>query len=202
MQAQLNSFAEILTSSLDNYTAHCWDQKKIPSLGELVSVIDRDTNQHILGCVVQIERGTTEQGRMPFAYGKTIDELLQEQPQIFAFLTTIITVTILGYENQNTGGIVYALPAQPSSLHSFVHFCSSTFENKFFSNPLFLPLLFKKTTIEIDEILIGIIRRLISQNPEFNQRSFQELYHMFSFLIGSDYRRLKLFLRRIEQMFE
>ena len=74
-------FAEIVESSLTNWTAQSWDWDMFPAFGTLVVV--PENKRSLFGIVYQINTGSLEPGRYPFTYQKTQEELLKEQPQIF-----------------------------------------------------------------------------------------------------------------------
>ena len=87
-------FAEVIESHLDHYTAQCWQWDNFPQFGNLVCV--EEEARKILGVVTTIATGSIDPTRTPYPYQKTEVELRAEQPQIFEFLRTIFTVTIVG----------------------------------------------------------------------------------------------------------
>src|SRR5262245_17591697 len=80
------SFAEVIQSSLESFTAQCWDWNYFPHFGSLVQT---ESPTHIIfGTVIQVHTGSMDEARSPFPYQKTEDQLRVEQPQIFEFLKT------------------------------------------------------------------------------------------------------------------
>ncbi|MBY0352940.1 hypothetical protein K2W90_01075 [Candidatus Babeliales bacterium] len=201
MQASTyNHFAEVIQSSLETFTAQCWSWNFFPNFGSLVQV---ESNEHIiLGCVVQIQTGSMDPMRYPFPYQKTEEELLAEQPQIFEFLKTTFDVQILGYaDKENLEKVLYALPPKPSKIHAFVKECAPELSAQFLSNPIFLPMLFsfQHKISNLDELLLAILHNLTTQK-KLTQKVFHDFCQTFSLLSGNDYRRLKLFLKRVEHI--
>ncbi|MBD3231642.1 hypothetical protein GF322_03185 [Candidatus Dependentiae bacterium] len=197
-------FAEVIQSSLNNFLAQSWKWNFFPSFGSLVQVESADEN--ILGIVAQIQTGSMDPMRYPFPYQKTEDELIQEQPQIFEFLKTTFNVQIVGYiesnkdkKQQMSQKIFYMLPPKPCKIHAFVKQADIKLIEIFFSKSDFLHLLFSysNNAANLDELLLSIFRQLFKLKLLTSQ-SLTCFCQTFSLLSGNDYRRLKLFLKRVE----
>lgn len=193
------AFAEIIESSLDGYLAQSWEWNFFPRFGSLVQV--EDDNQLVLGVVVQIQTGSMDPMRYPFPFQKTEEELRAEQPQIFEFLKTTFRVQVLGYHNEITKKIYYQLAQKPCRIHAFVQECSPELFAQFFNNTLFLNLLFafQNNITNLDELLLAILVQLHEMDL-LNRDQVHTFCQQFSLLSGNDYRRLKLFLKRVEQI--
>ncbi len=191
------SFAEIIESSIHTYTAQCWQWDLFPSFGSLVHVDDGE--RIVFGIVSNIQTGSIDPTRQPFTYQKTEAELRAEQPQIFEFLKTSFTVHIVGYQVKNTGAIAYLLPTTPCKIHAFVQTSSLQIKKRFFSQPDFLNLLFafNASILNLDELLLTLTKDCLAQKI-YDHKSIDEFCKIFTILIGNDYRRLKLFLNRID----
>jgi hypothetical protein len=186
-------YAEVIESSLNTFLAQSWEYDSFPPYGSLVTV------HSILGCVSGIRTGSMDTQRYPFPYQKTEEELKAEQPQIFEFLKTTFDVTVLGYLDEHKK-ISYTLPPTPAKIHAFVAPADQTLTEAFFGSPDYLPLLFasQNTISHFDDLLLAIFKqlavhkKLASTLPLFCQK--------FSLLTGNDYRRMKLFLQRVENL--
>ena len=195
-------FAEIIESSLECFIAQSWNWENFPQFASLVQV--EDENLIIIGCVTQINTGSMDPSRYPFPYQKTKEELIAEQPQIFEFLKTTFKVQIVGYANKNNKTkIYYLLPQIPCAIHSFVKKTENNIINIFFNNTDYLNLLFsfENQIPNIDELLICLINQLF-KNKYFNKTKINKFCKKFSLLTGNDYKRLKLFLGRIENLIQ
>ncbi len=244
-------FAEVIESSLDHYTAQCWNWKQFPTFGSLVSIQDKEL--HILGIVTNIQTGSMDPSRTPFAYQKTEEELEREQPQIFAFLKTTFSVQACGYikptlshstssparqaqgerreiidslinvddthglakpltlslsqaagptgQERADSPIIFAIPPTPPKIHAFVSEAPDTLTTQFFADAQFLEVLygFSNAIQNLDELLLAIIRTVKAKNL-LSANLLEEISHGFALLSGNDYRRLKVFLHRIEQI--
>ncbi len=191
----LKPFAEIIESSLQTFTGQCWKWDNTPQFGSLVIV--ENGLKPIFGLVYQIQTGSMEPGRYPFPYQKTHEELMAEQPQIFEFLKTSFSCLALGY--QEKGKIHYLMPPEPPKIHSFLTIASPEEYRQFFAQNNYLPLIFGYSgPINVDELLLALLK---SQNEQkcLKNDCLPEFINTYSLLTGNDYRRLKLFLQRVDQ---
>jgi hypothetical protein len=190
-------FSEIIESSLYSWLSQSWDWNVFPQFGSLMGV---DVGNRILfGLVHQIQTGSMDPMRYPFPYQKTHDELLKEQPQIFEFLKTTFSCLTMGYLEK--GKIYYMLPPEPPLIHSFVYVLPAELKKQFFYRTHYLHLLFSLSshTQNIDELLLALLKQQ-TELQLLSTEKLQQFTHAFSLLTGNDYRRLKLFLQRVEHI--
>ncbi|MCF7799460.1 hypothetical protein K9L05_04515 [Candidatus Babeliales bacterium] len=190
-------FAEVIDSNISGFLAQSWEWNFFPEFGSLVQVENK--KQIILGIVTQIQTGSMDPMRYPFAYKKTEEELINEQPQIFEFLKTTFKVQITGYLEENK--FFYALPSKPCQIHAFISKVDPQTEISFLKNPDFMYLLFSFSNQidNLDETLIAILNHLKNKNI-LKSDKISDFCKTFSLLTGNDYRRLKLFLKRIQNL--
>lgn len=190
-------FAEIIESSLHNWISQSWQWNQFPTFGSLVTVTTK--KRTLFGIVHQIQTGSMDPTRYPFPYQKTEQELLAEQPQIFEFLKTTFSCVVVGYQEQNT--IFYLVAPEPPTIHTFVSTTPLQLSKQFLSENLYLSVLFGQAGQlgNIDELLLAILKYQKSLNilPSEQLDSF---IAQFSLLTGNDYRRLKLFLQRVQNI--
>ena len=122
--------AEIIESSLSTWLAQSWEWRTSPAFGSLV-VVEHKPYTHF-GIVHQIQTGSMDPVRYPFAYQKTEEELLREQPQIFEFLKTTFSCVFMGYQEKGT--IFYQLPPEPPRIHAFVALANAHHYKHFFAH--------------------------------------------------------------------
>jgi len=192
-----NFFAEIVESSLDSWTAQSWQWNKFPTFG---SIIVTENNENKLFAIVSnIQTNSIDPTRQTFAYQKTEQELLQEQPQIFEFLKTTFTCLSMGYQKENK--IYHILPAQPPKIHSFIREATIEEISQFFQSTEYLQTLFAHANkiFNFDELILALLNNLI-QKKMISTKQFDEFIEIYSMLTGNDYRRLKLFIRRINSL--
>jgi len=190
-------FAEIIESSLHEWKAQCWQWNKFPSFGSIVTI--KSGLRTIYGIVHQIQMGSMDPTRYPFPYQKTEEELLREQPQIFEFLKTTFSCITLGYK-QN-GKIYYLLSPEPPKIHAFVANIDPDSSKQFFASDKYLHILFGLSgqVFNLDELILAMISNQIKLNI-FSKEKINKFIDTFSLLTANDYRRLKLFLQRVEPL--
>ena len=199
MLATNKPFAEIIESSLYSWKAQVWHWKTRVPFGSLVTVHDND--MILYGIVYQIHTGSIDESRYPFAYQKTEEELLKDQPQIFEFLTTRIDCIPVGYSIKKK--IQYLLPPHPPKIHAFIAIATPDQINTFFAKSAYLHLLFglNNTPQLTDELVLAAIQLCQSWHSS-SATILDELVHTYALLIGNDYRRIKLFLQRVQAIMQ
>lgn len=191
-------FAEIIESSLQKWKVQSWQWSTRPDFASLVAA--QDSNNTLFGIISHIETSSGQLGRTPFPYQKTEEELMRECPHIFAFLQTHFTCFTLGYREHDKG-ILYQYAPQSPKIHTFVRPATPDEMKLFFSDNRYLTMLFNGNheACLLDELLLGLIRLRIQHNL-LSKEQLSGFIETFSLLIGNDYRRLKLFLNRIQPM--
>ncbi len=189
-------FAEIIESSLHVWLAQSWQWNCPPDYGSLVTVAQE--GRTLIGLVYEVGTGSMDPTRYPFAYQKTQEELLREQPQIFEFLKTTFSCLVLGYHHQDR--MRYITPSQPATIHSFVHPISDDLNRQFFAHDQYIHRIFGlgNKINNIDELLLALIGQQL-ENKLMNQEKIMQFMDAYSLLTGNDYRRIKLFLQRVER---
>jgi len=197
MVARNNAFAEVIESSLESWTAQSWQWDRFPTFGSLVAVDSGDRT--IFGVICEVKTGSDDPSRRPFAYGKTEDELREQQPQIFEFLRTSFSCLTVGYRQR--GKMFYTVAPAPPKIHTFVAPLEKDEAKRFLAHDGYLYLLFGMANqgIALDELLLAVLsyHEALGILAESTLTRFMRTY---SLLTANDYRRAKLFLRRAEQL--
>ncbi len=91
------------------------------------------------------------------------------------------------------------MPPEPPLIHSFIAPATLEQSRLFFSQNKYLNLLFGANNLipNLDELLLALLKAQNDQNSLKNDR-LSDFMQTYSLLTGNDYRRLKLFLQRIE----
>ncbi len=187
-------FAEVIESSLYGWKAQSWEWNFSPSFGSLVTL---EANNRIwFGIVYQSATGSSDPARHPYAYQKTSGELMAEQPQIFNFLQTTFECVTVGFSEHEK--IIYQIAPEPPKIHTFVQYATTEQARTFFASPLYLSILFQATHIShLDELLLAIMWNQHKMGLLHEDKITASLEHL-SLLTGNDYRRIKLFMQRLE----
>lgn len=192
-------FAEVIESSLTGWIAQSWSWDTFPEFGSIVAVEGK--TRTVFGIVHQVQTGSMDPVRYPFPYQKTEEELRKEQPQIFEFLKTTFSCVAIGYQEKKS--ISYLIAPEPPKIHAFITYPDSDTCKIFFANNKYLHLLFTHAAhiFNMDELILTLLK----QHKELNILSDEKMNRFmqtYSLLIGNDYRRIKLFLQRVEHMLE
>jgi len=193
------AFAEVIESSLHGFLAQSWQWNQFPTFGSMISV---QADKRILcGVVHQVQTGSMDPVRYPFAYQKTEVELMAEQPQIFEFLKTTFNTLIIGY--QEKGKFYYVSAPEPAKIHAFVTPMPVDLCKQFFYHDRYLHLLFglQNQLFSLDELLLALIKYQVELGI-IDQEKITPFIDSFCLLTGNDYRRLKLFLQRLQPIID
>jgi len=190
-------FAEVIESSLTGWIAQSWSWDTFPEFGSIVAVEGK--TRTIFGIVHQVQTGSMDPVRYPFPYQKTEEELRKEQPQIFEFLKTTFSCVAIGYQEKKS--ISYLIAPEPPKIHAFITYPDGETSKIFFASNKYLHLLFTHSAhiFNMDELILTLLK----QHKELNILSddkMNKFMQTYSLLIGNDYRRIKLFLQRVEHM--
>ncbi len=187
-------FAEIIESSLSGWLAQSWQWDQFPSFASLITTDQKE--RLLIGIVHQVKTGSMDPMRYPFPYQKTEEELLKEQPQIFEFLKTTFNCLTIGYYEK--GRIYYTLAPKPAKIHSFVAPIEQELAKRFLGSCAYLHTLFSMGSqiSNLDELLLAILR-MQSEQKAISQIKLNQFMQTYSLLTGNDYRRMKLFLQRV-----
>ena len=194
MKSKSHFLAEVIECSLARFTAQCWQREYIPSYGSLVAVDGKEGP--IFGLVQHIYTASDDPIRHVGAYQKTEEELLRDQPQIFAFIKTFFQVLIIGYVEKEH--LFYEFAPIPVALHSFVRRATDEEYRYFFSHHYYLNLIFSQVHLidNVDELLLGLIKSF--REKGVFESVIEAFVEQYSLLNSADYRRLKFFMERIE----
>lgn len=197
-QNNKHSFAEILESSITNFTGQSWSWDTIPEFGSLVTATCNQKT--IFGIVYAIKTGPIDPIRQPVPYQKTEEELLKEQPQIFEFLSTSFSCITIAHLEKNQ--LFFTLPSQPPKMHTFINFATQQEYEKCFSTEQFLYLLYNnKENINLEELLLAIIQQKLKKQILTKER-FDKLIQTFFILNKNNYVQTKIFLHRVQQVLQ
>lgn len=192
MMINSSPFSEVIQSSLQTFTAQCWQWNNMPEFGALVTV--HQENRTLFGIVYDVQTGSMDPSRVVQAYQKTEQELRLQQPQIFAFLRTTFSCIVVGYKEQES--ITYQLAPKPAMIHAFVHLANLIEQQQFFSSADYLYRLCNATYIpHLDELLLVLLKQHYGKN--IVPMDMQKVFEVLSSCWQHDYHRLKIFTRRV-----
>ncbi|PIE35720.1 hypothetical protein CSA56_03125 [candidate division KSB3 bacterium] len=184
--------AEVIESSTTAFTAQARELHGAPAFGAFVKAGAAPTS---IALVCEVMTGSTELNRRPVAYGKTEEELREEQPQIFELLRTEIQAKIIGYTDEH--GMKQLIPPRPPKLHSFVYACSPEEIRHFTQRVDFFRTLVGLGGTLSDELLIAAIQQACLSHSQSKRSCLIRAGKELSRLLKDDYDRLESILRRV-----
>jgi len=193
-----NAIAEISASSLQEWQAICIKVDQPPLFGSFV-IVQHGVQQY-LGLVHHIATGPIDNLHQPFPLQRTHDELMRDYPHVQFFLQTIISCLALGHIIDSR--IVLQWPPQPPPLHAPVMQASKNIYQELLIDHQYLSMIFYHKNIAhyLDELLLAVLSR-VNEQQLLTTPLLEQFVAQFSLLAGNDYRRLKLFLQRVERIF-
>jgi len=192
-----NHFAEVIESSLTHFIAQSWEWDCFPTFGQLISATDEIMT--VVGIVHQIMTGSIDPSRQPFTFQKTQEELMREQPQIFEFLKTNFSCIPIGYIIN--GKPYHLIPYKPLKIHTFIGHATIDQVQQMLGGGFYLNVLFgmQGQLFNLDELLLALMRYQATYHL-LNDDQLKKSLNTYCLLIGNDYRRIKLFTGRLEEL--
>ncbi len=191
--------AEVVETSSTEYIAQCIEPKDLsfpiaPAFGSWVKAISDLDNVITYGVVYHATTMPIDSVHRAVALGLSLNELREQQPQIFAMLKTEIKVAILGFESGQS--IYQHLPSQPPQIHQAVYTCNLNEINRFTEELHFLRTLTQITGAPVDELLAAILRNTY-QARKCDRPWLVESGRKLSILLKDDYDRLGAILNQV-----
>lgn len=203
-----NHIAEVIETATTEFLAQCLEPDDLafpvmPPFGSWVKAIDEESNNLIYAVVYHATTSPIDTVHRARALGMSMQELREQQPQIFAMLRTEFRSAIVGYQaggnkkNGSKGGMLYQhLPPRPPQIHQAVYACDSD-EIIEFSNELdFLRTLLQVGSAPVDALTAAAIRE-IYQLRKADRAWLVQAGRMLSLLLKDDYDRLRVILSQI-----
>lgn len=153
--------AEVINSNSTEFTADCIPPEElgyapVPPIGGWVMTM-LDSNIKIVGVVVWAEMGVVDSIHRPVVLGLTIDQLREEQPQIFGLIHSSVRVLSVGVVKDDEN-IFHQVPPQPAQIHQAVHLASPEFVKVFCQEPGWLELLLNSGQPLTDAVIAASLR--------------------------------------------
>ena len=200
---------EVIETATTEFLAQCLEPEELnfpvmPPFGSWVKSIDEESGNKILGIVTYVTTSPIDSVHRARALGLSLEDLREQQPQIFAMLKTEFRAAIVGFEtspstngNRHQFGQVYQyLPPRPPQIHQAVYRCQPE-EVVHFSEQLdFLRTLLQVSGIPVESLTAAAIRE-IYRLRNGNRDWLVTVGRTLSILLKDDYERLRYILSQI-----
>ncbi len=201
-----NHFAEVIQTATCEFLAQCLEPDDLtfppmPPFGSWVYSVDEESGNKVYGVVYHATTMPIDSVHRPVALGMSLQELREEQPQIFAMLKTEFRAAIMGFEpgaesRNYTSSVYQYLPPRPPQIHQPVYRCEAEAIIKFTEELEFLRTLLTVSGAPVEPLTAAAIRevyRLRSADREWLIKAGRTL----NLLLKDDYDRLRFILSQI-----
>jgi hypothetical protein len=200
--------AEVIETSTTNFLAQCLEPEDLnfpvmPPFGSWIKAIDEETGNKIFAVVSYVTTSPIDSIHRARALGLSLEELREQQPQIFAMLKTEFRAAIVGFEMPPTGRdrlateqIYHYLPPRPPQIHQAVFQCDRSEIMDFTDKPDFLRVLLQVTDAPTDALIAATVRD-IYRLRKGDRPWLVTVGRNLSLLLKDDYDRLRYILSQI-----
>ncbi|MEO0457161.1 MAG: HAS-barrel domain-containing protein [Cyanobacteria bacterium P01_A01_bin.114] len=214
-------FAEVIETSTTEFLAQCLEPDELsfpvmPPFGSWVKSYDEEAHHQIYGVVYHATTSPIDSVHRARALGMSLDDLREQQPQIFAMLKTEFRVAIVGYRpmrqrrGRGSGGapgsgagkweptdLCYQhLPPRPPQVHQAVYRCAAEEVVSFTEQLDFLRILLQVNGVPTDSLTAAAIREVYHLRG-LDRDWLVQAGRSVSVLLKDDYDRLRLILSQI-----
>ncbi len=181
----MKHIGEVITVRSDLLVAE-GERNALPPLGSILK-----TDRGVLCLVVDHSIDNKIPGRMPIAYGKTIEQLEKEQPQVFALMKWMFQAIPFGTLKEN--GVELFLD-KVVEIHTLLFEASKDERNRVFNELHFFDFLFsidRNVFPQRDKIIIYLINGYLSELSEEKENEYVRIFSYISKILRNDYQLLK-----------
>jgi len=203
-------FAEVIETSTCEFLAQCLEPEDLsfpvmPPFGSWVVAVDEESGNRVYAIVYHATTSPIDSVHRARALGLSLQELREQQPQIFAMLKTEFRAAIVGFEEPPQGkngsrpdrGKIYQyLPPRPPQIHQAVYRCQTEAVVNFSESLDFLRTLLQVSNAPVDSLVAATIRE-IYQLRQYDRAWLVEAGRSLSVLLKDDYDRLRMILKQL-----
>lgn len=192
--------AEVVATSTTEFLAQCLEPENLdfpimPAFGSWVkSQQDEQSEIITYGVVYHATTAPIDSVHRAVALGLSLQELREQQPQIFAMLRSEIKVILLGFSS--IGNIYQHLPSQPPQIHQAVYACNEEEIENFTEELNFLRTLVQMNNAPVDELIAAVLRN-VYQVRKCDRNWLVQAGRKLSILLKDDYDRLGAILGQV-----
>lgn len=199
-----NHIAEVIETSSTEFLAQCLDPEDLsfpvmPAFGSWVESVDEESGNQVYAVVYHATTSPIDSVHRARALGLSLQDLREQQPQIFAMLKTEFRAAIVGFELGEAGrnkATYQYLPPRPPQIHQAVKRCEPEVIIRFSTQLDFLRTLLGVSGAPVEALIAAAIRevyRLRNADREWLVKAGRTL----SVLLKDDYDRLRFILSQI-----
>ncbi len=201
-----NHIAEVIETATTEFLAQCLDPEDLsfpvmPPFGSWVKSVDEESGNQVYAVVYHATTMPIDSIHRARALGLSLQDLREQQPQIFAMLKTEFRAVIVGFEvgfdafvaNQT---LYQYLPPRPPQIHQAVYRCEPEAIINFSEQLDFLRTLLQVNGAPVEALTAAAIRE-VYQLRKADRDWLIRAGRALSVLLKDDYDRLRLILSQI-----
>ena len=200
-----NHIAEVIETATTEFLAQCLDPEDLsfpvmPPFGSWVKSVDEESGNQVYAVVYYATTMPIDSIHRATALGLSLQDLREQQPQIFAMLKTEFRAAIVGFEqglgDRSSNQTVYQyLPPRPPQIHQAVYRCEPETIIHFSEQLDFLRTLLEVNGAPVEALTAAAIRQVyqLRADRDWLIRAGRTL----SVVLKDDYDRLKVILSQI-----
>jgi len=206
---QPNHIAEVIETATTEFLAQCLEPAELsfpvmPAFGSWVQSADEESGNQIYGVVYHATTSPIDSVHRARALGLSLEDLREQQPQIFAMLKTEFRAAIVGFQAQDrsngvtrlSGKIYQHLPPRPPQIHQAVYCCDAEVILRFTEEFDFLRTLLQVRGAPADDLVAAAIRA-VYQLRKAERDWLVQAGRTLGVLLKDDYDRLRTILSQI-----
>jgi hypothetical protein len=204
-----NHVAEVIETATTEFLAQCLEPEDLtfpvmPPFGSWVKAMDEEANNVIYAVVYHATTLPIDSVHRARALGLSLQDLREQQPQIFAMLKTEFRAAIAGFQASTSGpgvssdvGKIYQhIPPRPPQIHQAVFACDAAEIIQFSQQLDFLRTLLQVNGAPVDALVAATIRD-IYRLRQADRPWLVQAGRTLSLLLKDDYDRLRIILSQI-----
>jgi hypothetical protein len=206
-------FAEVIETSTTHFLAQCLEPDELnfpsmPPFGSWVKAIDEESGNQIYAIVYHATTSPIDSVHRARALGLSLQDLREQQPQIFAMLKTEFSAAIVGFKTvqyadgngnrpRKIGETIYQhLPPRPPQVHQAVLRGEPDDIAQFSENLDFLRSLLDIHNAPVDALIAAAIRE-VYRVRQADRDWLVQVGRTLSVMLKDDYDRLRVILSQI-----
>lgn len=201
-----NHIAEVIETATTEFLAQCLDPEDLsfpvmPAFGSWVKSMDEESGNQVYAVVYYATTMPIDSIHRARALGLSLQDLRDQQPQIFAMLKTEFRAAIVGFEQaleaKRSNETVYQyLPPRPPQIHQAVYRCEPEVIIHFSEQLDFLRTLLQVNGAPVEALTAAAIRE-VYQLRKADREWLVRAGRTLSVLLKDDYDRLRFILSQI-----
>ncbi len=199
----LNHIAEVIETSTTEFLAQCLDPEDLsfpvmPPFGSWVKSMDEESGNQVYAVVYHATTLPIDSIHRARALGLSLQDLREQQPQIFAMLKTEFRAAIVGFKQEGTirDEMFQYLPPRPPQIHQAVYQCESEAIVRFSERFDFLRTLLQVNGAPVEALTAAAIRQ-VYQLRQADRQWLVKAGRTLSVLLKDDYDRLRFILSQL-----